>query len=674
MRQRTMTTQKFLNITWMLVAIFQACVSIAADEIKTVEITTLLPIQDVNILILTDVHSWVNGHSLREPALDIDYGDILSFYQQLKQQLSNEEKDLWLVMNGNFVHGSVLGQDPPIALAGILEQMPYDLVTLGNHELESSETIRFMKRPGGLFDWWGSKLIISNTPDSTKQRTGYPYKHLKGTAANILAFSFLYDTNFDESSDLITLEGVEKTIELPWFQAVLDEGNFDMILILSYVDVRDEIVQIILKKIRSICQDDMLVQFVTGQTHIRDYTKLDSHASSVEAGHYLDTLGFVSVDMSKKELSHTFIDANKKSLSKAIGMKKYTTSDGEQLSKFILRAVENSGGNEILGCSPKRFRAEGLLTEEDSLLRLYLKSILPQALTPKSVLLQNIEYFARYDLFPGIITMDDIWSIVPRNDNIHKIVDSLKGDTINHLEELLSGGATFLNLTASTYNHNLNIEIKPGGKYQLFALSSELSKMKKILGTDMKVHPIIDEFVADEEGPMTMHKIWIDFITQQWPYDEKQCEIVDHNTSNEQNIEEVDNELINTPSAATEETFPKDQIIQEDHTIQKGQTIQEDHLIQKGQTIQEDHMIQKDKTNKRSPFGAFVAFSIVIGTLYVMARPFMENRKQQNHPFVERRTRGEVAVANDLEMKPMSSRSRGYQDIPNSYQSGTLSA
>ena len=43
-----------------------------------------VPFGDINVLVLTDVHSWVGSHRRQEPFYNVDYGDILSFYEQLK--------------------------------------------------------------------------------------------------------------------------------------------------------------------------------------------------------------------------------------------------------------------------------------------------------------------------------------------------------------------------------------------------------------------------------------------------------------------------------------------------------------------------------------------------------------------------------------------------------------
>lgn len=89
-----------------------ACCFVKGDArlaIKQQQESTIdLPLQDVNILVVTDVHSWVAGHGFHEPGLNADYGDVLSFYQRLK-----EEHDVLFVMNGDFMDGTGLSTIPP---------------------------------------------------------------------------------------------------------------------------------------------------------------------------------------------------------------------------------------------------------------------------------------------------------------------------------------------------------------------------------------------------------------------------------------------------------------------------------------------------------------------------------------------------------------------------------
>eukprot|EP00546_Thalassionema_frauenfeldii_P021947 CAMPEP_0178894760 /NCGR_PEP_ID=MMETSP0786-20121207/199_1 /TAXON_ID=186022 /ORGANISM="Thalassionema frauenfeldii, Strain CCMP 1798" /LENGTH=551 /DNA_ID=CAMNT_0020564893 /DNA_START=80 /DNA_END=1732 /DNA_ORIENTATION=+ len=478
---------------------------------------TNLPLQDVNILILTNFHSWVGGHKLQRPDRNADYGDILSFYQRLKGLCGNG-RDLWFVMNGNFVHGSVIGgQNSLLASSGILEHIPYDLVTIGDQELQSLETLKFLRQPGGLFDWWGPKLLTSNILlSSTNQKPlGTYYQYLKGGSSTVLAFGFAGE--MDNVNKLLGpqlfLQKAENAIELPWFKDVLQQRDFDVILVLAHLDRRVE--QKILQKIRKICGNDMVIQFVNSHNNTHGFEKLDSYAPSMETGRLLNTLGFMSFDKTTKRFNHTFINTTEKYFGDIISEANYMTEDGIALRNFINRTETAAGGNEILGCSPKRFRTGALLTDDDSLLRLYLQNIMPYGLSQMykkssrydSILLQNIESFVRNDLPPGIITMNDLWGIIPHDDTIKKLTRPLRGDVLENLGKLWSKGETALNGTTPTHTYAADADVRPRSTYELFALSGEASQLREIL-TWQKVNPLLDELVEQNGSPIMVRDVW----------------------------------------------------------------------------------------------------------------------------------------------------------------------
>jgi 2',3'-cyclic-nucleotide 2'-phosphodiesterase (5'-nucleotidase family) len=66
-----------------------------------------LPWGDINVMVLTDVHSWIGGH-MHESDRNADYGDVLSFYERLKKHAKKQGRDLWFVMNGDWIHGTGL--------------------------------------------------------------------------------------------------------------------------------------------------------------------------------------------------------------------------------------------------------------------------------------------------------------------------------------------------------------------------------------------------------------------------------------------------------------------------------------------------------------------------------------------------------------------------------------
>jgi len=165
----------------------------------------LLPIlNDINFIVVTDVHSWVAGHGFHEPSLNADYGDVLSFYEHLAVECNSQNKDLFFVMNGDFVDGTALSssKDNYSHLIKILEKMPFDVINIGNHELYHIKDLieKSMEGTEGFIDFWNGRYLTSNVLKrkqdiiNSTSFLGNPYSFLKGENTNttILCFGFLF--------------------------------------------------------------------------------------------------------------------------------------------------------------------------------------------------------------------------------------------------------------------------------------------------------------------------------------------------------------------------------------------------------------------------------------------------------------------------------------------------
>ena len=108
----------------MLLAVLLSAVSAS--------LRTSLPWSEVNLLIVTDVHSWVAGHAHADhtPALDADYGAVLSLYERLASTAAKAGRDLFFVQNGDLNDGTGFSRVPPVALLPLLQKMPFDALTL----------------------------------------------------------------------------------------------------------------------------------------------------------------------------------------------------------------------------------------------------------------------------------------------------------------------------------------------------------------------------------------------------------------------------------------------------------------------------------------------------------------------------------------------------------------
>ncbi|CAB9515977.1 5'-nucleotidase [Seminavis robusta] len=310
-----------LSLHWKpssLVASLYICaiLSIRSFPLSLAETTTVtnvdLPFGDINVLVLTDVHSWVGGHSSSAPdnSNNVDYGDVLSFYQLLHAHCQQHEMDLWFVVNGDWIDGTGISlNDDTSYLTPILEHMPWDALNVGNHELYRDEVVTQFMRPGGFVEWWGDRYVSSNVIYNPHQQPlGERYRFLRGKNSTVLTFGFLY--NMQDASSLVTVETVESVVEEPWFVDVVTNanneptGDYDAILIMAHMDVKDELVTVLLDKIRSLVGDHMPVQFLTGHTHFRRIETLDAASVSFEAGKFLDTIGFVSFPKKQTLTNH----------------------------------------------------------------------------------------------------------------------------------------------------------------------------------------------------------------------------------------------------------------------------------------------------------------------------------------------------------------------------------
>lgn len=408
--KKNLTTSSFSLLSLLLIVQTQAATAAAADATAgraTSTQRTQLPLNDVNIVALTDVHSWVAGHGYHEPNMNADYGHVLSFYQQLQTICEQEGRDLFFVMNGDFMDGTGLTTNPPSLLVPILEHMPWDALNIGNHELYGASTIDYISQPMGMIDHFSGKYITSNVRHADSgNHIGAPYSFLKGQfGTTLLTFGFLYDM-FNAHPSII-VDKVEDVVGQKWFLELLREerGSFSGILILAHMDVNDPLVSAILQIIRDICGDDVPVQFITGHTHYRGFSALDAKSVSFEAGRYLDTVGFVSFNI-HGEFQHAFLDANLQTLSSSLLLtdeSQLMTPDGQDLSNFIQKTQQEAGLLDILACAPHAFFRNRTMDDPDSLYGLYLNHIVPTYLFQKDVskvLIHGRGDF-RYDLFAG---------------------------------------------------------------------------------------------------------------------------------------------------------------------------------------------------------------------------------------------------------------------------------
>lgn len=508
LKDKTMGASFLLAL--LVLAAARSCRSIGVD----------LPLGDINVVVITDDHSWVGGHGAHE-SLDADYGDILSFYERL---VNATNKDVFLIHNGDWIDGTGLSTYPPVHLEPILLKMPWDAFNVGNHDLYKSESVAFMTRHGGLVEKLGQCFLTSNLVNaSTGKPIGHGYRHLRGKNTTVLTFGFIYNLE-GIGSELTRVERVEEVVRNKWFTDVLRANEYDAILVLAHMGVDDSSFLILLSAIRNETYPTMPVQFVTGHTHRRRFDVLDDYSTAIESGCYLDTIGFVSFPIKQtassvdnetalKLFRHEFIDSKVDELANRLGVSKLKTENGQALTEFIRKTQNDMGLSRVVGCSPRTYYMNRSLDEVDSLYGLWARGVVATQFLPNDhkrlVLLGKSSSF-RYDLFEGNVTVDDLMIVSPFNDSMYLIASDVPTTTIVKLNETMNQ-EHLLEYTPMLPDFILMGNLTMSESHDLYTLEYEVPFIKNALET------ITGRRLEPKPVNAFATSLWLTFIQSFWP-------------------------------------------------------------------------------------------------------------------------------------------------------------
>lgn len=491
-----------------------------------------LPLNEINVLVLTDTHSWVGGHGPKPGETDADYGDVLSFYEHLQRYISSQPNmDLFFVMNGDWIDGTGLAMNGnTFTLTQILQKMPWDAINVGNHELYHKPVLQAIRQPGAFIDWWSGRYLSSNIVwnDTKQPMTGKRYTLLKGFSKSVLVFGFLY--NMMNADGLVEVETVEWVVNQTWFANALRTESYDAIIVLAHMGFNDGLVTVINRKIRNILDEQEKpvtpIQFITGHTHIRNYTVLDKSSTSFEAGRFLDTVGFVSfpakatrgkqVSQPAQEVFHNvFVNATKQILRETIGKTKeeYLTPRGRQLSTLIGRSMEELGLNEVIGCIDNFYTPEDAVGTEHSLWGFFNDHVVASKFQPHEILLIHTGEF-RYTLAPFAskrVRVGDVIAAAPFNSSLH-VLRNLPGSLIDQLRTKLNGNVTrpvprqMLCSGKEKFDRNLRYDLITTE----FDIPTHMKALKEI-GAVIPVHEPLNRYLTS---------VFVEYVRESQPCDD----------------------------------------------------------------------------------------------------------------------------------------------------------
>ncbi|KAL8665355.1 MAG: hypothetical protein Q9202_002247 [Teloschistes flavicans] len=411
----------------------------------------------LNFLHTTDTHGWLEGH-LKEQNYGADWGDYVSFTRHMKHKAGNLGVDLLLIDTGDLHDGNGLSDatTPNGAVTNpIFENVDYDLLTIGNHELYVSEIAyetfnQFSKVYGERYIT--SNVQIINPATGQFEYIGSKYRYFTTDhGLRIMAFGVLYD--FTGNSNVSKVIKARDLVKESWFlDAVKYPQPIDLFIVLGHNPVRTTVSSstfgTIYSAIRSL-RPTIPIQTFGGHTHIRK-------------GRYCETLGFASMSginsstfhgnqkprgvpnptqkavkvvngtitgnastsTSNLVYSRRYLDWNRLTFEYHATGSQESTFDyhsGERVTAEITKDRKQLNLTALYGCAPesycqscKPFMAEGNIFK---LLSTALAATVvneSRALIPRLIIINTGSI--RFDLVKGPFTFDDSFIVSPFDD------------------------------------------------------------------------------------------------------------------------------------------------------------------------------------------------------------------------------------------------------------------
>ncbi|EUC51348.1 hypothetical protein COCMIDRAFT_79311 [Bipolaris oryzae ATCC 44560] len=421
----------------------------------------------INFLHTTDTHGWLEGH-IKEQNYGADWGDYVSFTKHMRQKARKLGVDLLLVDTGDLHDGAGLSDatTPNGKVSNVIfENVDYDILTIGNHELYVTEIA--YETFSGFAKAYGDRYLTSNVQivnPATGQfeYIGAQYRYFTTEQGlRIMAFGVLFD--FTGNSNVSRVIKAKDMVKEKWFQqAVNFTKPIDLFVVAGHNPVRTNVssstMGTVFKAIRSI-KKDVPIQFFGGHTHIRDFIVYDEKATGIESGRYCETLGWLAMSSIKSSTckapnnpkgvpnpsrvalsqvtidkstfktpvryARRYLDWNRNTFAyHAEGSQPYTsfsTPEGLKVSSEITSARTKLNLTNLYGCAPetycqycKPFLAEGNIFK-------LLQTALATAVVNKTR--KHIPRFiiintgsVRFDLAQGPFTYDDSFIVSPFKD------------------------------------------------------------------------------------------------------------------------------------------------------------------------------------------------------------------------------------------------------------------
>ncbi|OAA37123.1 ser/Thr protein phosphatase family [Beauveria brongniartii RCEF 3172] len=251
----------------------------------------------------TDTHGWLEGH-IKQQNYGADWGDFVTFTRRMKQTAGNMGVDLLLIDTGDLHDGTGLSDatqpDGELSMP-IFDEIAFDLLTIGNHELYVTEVAYQM-----FNTWakkWGDRYVTSNVKILNPHTNAF--EHVGAThryfttekGLRVLAFGVLFD--FTGNSNVSQVVKAADMIREQWFvDAIHTTEPVDLVVLFGHNPIspkdKTSTFKPVWDAIRAARPETPITLF-GGHSHIRDFSVYDERSVGIEAGRYCETIGWVAM-------------------------------------------------------------------------------------------------------------------------------------------------------------------------------------------------------------------------------------------------------------------------------------------------------------------------------------------------------------------------------------------
>ncbi|KAG2065010.1 Metallo-dependent phosphatase [Suillus decipiens] len=428
--------------------------------------------KDFNVIHTTDTHGWLLGHqklSWAEPYYSGDLGDFSSFVTRMKEIAHVKDVDLLLIDTGDLHDGTGLSDGFPSGGVDahesneFLKRLPYDLMTIGNHELYNYTDAYDMytnfapKLQGRYLTSNVQITIVDSEGDLVNVTVGERFANFHTTTKGrrITSLGVMFNMTASQSAHHIFVQDTSKMVEESWFHAAITEEP-DAFVLIGHIPVAGQNWTSVFNAVRKVHAHTPILIF-GGHTHIRDCKKYDDRSVALQSGRFMETIGWMSVDLEAAKdnsdplkFSRRYLDQNRVTYQYHTqdSNRTFDTLEGRSISYGLQELADRFDLSFQYGVAPQDYT----LNQDDyykkdttSLVSFYIKTAVPYALSINNsrsdkphIIISNSNAL-RSDLFKGSFTKNDQLSVMVYGDLFLYIPDVPFGVASQVLDKLNKG-------------------------------------------------------------------------------------------------------------------------------------------------------------------------------------------------------------------------------------------